>query len=194
MLDLRQGYRILLTAQEPFCAVDGIERPVRLGRGIVIAGVDSLEHLVCGDILLNGADHFDDGVANARVLVGAQPVSPFLARDEHFSEGGSQRHDDDCLHGEVGHGDRAAVVLGDLPNTIEVALHGPGHAARRGHRINRSPKRGIGVVHMVPVDSARATGSILDFVIGRGRFGSAQVIRERLRPGTAVCAHAWRAR
>ena len=97
MLDSGQRDRILLATQEALGPIDGIEHPVRLGRCIVITGIDRCEYLFCRDFVLNQMDGTDDGLANRRMLVSPQRARRLFCCDHGAIERLLQPHGDDRL-------------------------------------------------------------------------------------------------
>ena len=139
ILDSGQGDRVLLSAQKPLRPVDRIERPVGVPAsiGVVIAGIDRVEHFVCRDVRSVGVDRCHYCVEHGCMFIAAQFAGMLLAHDPHLLVDAMDRHRYDRLNRKVGHGDGASIILGDFTDLRQILLDRAGHPACVTNRTER---------------------------------------------------------
>lgn len=121
-LDIGEGDGVLLAAEEALGAVDGVEGPEARGAALAGAEVDRVEHGPGGGVGPAGPNGGEGGVEVGGMGGVAQKVRGLLGDQIDPAQALGQHAGDDRLAGEVGHGHRAVVVLGDGPDGLERGL------------------------------------------------------------------------
>lgn len=104
------------TQQDLTAATDSFASP------IVIACINCIEHLLCGDVAAPQRYRLDDSIKHWFALGVAQHFGFFFADYQRGSLCVSQAQLNDCLYCKIRHAYGAFVVFGNLAQTVELLL------------------------------------------------------------------------